>query len=37
MRPLDAGFSSRTHYCVGVIVLVALGTGALMAVRYMFW
>ncbi len=34
MRQPDAGFSSRTNYGVGVIVLLLLAAGIMMILRF---
>jgi len=37
LRALDAGFSSRTHFLVGVIVLMALFLGVFVGISFFFW
>jgi hypothetical protein len=37
MGPHDVGFSKRTNFYVGVIVLLALSAGVLMALRFILW
>lgn len=36
MEPLKPGFSDRTNFCVGIIILVALCAGALMTLGTVF-
>ena len=37
MPRLDGGFSSRTHYVVGVVMLLAVGAAGMLAFMYFFW
>jgi len=37
LPPFDGGFTGRTHFCVGLIVLLALIAGALIGFSYLFW
>ena len=37
MQALDVGFSSRTNFYVGVVVLLALGIGIGTVLGFFFW